>query len=376
MEQIEAIEAVGYTRGLDGEQISDDDLSNYPRCRGDMSDQPERFVCCHDCYRYRRIIPSCGQRNCPRCQLKQSRRLMERLIPALQLIQTGFGRRWIAVTLEGYRVPQTAVGVNVSIFAKLAREFLKRERKFKGGLIVIEHTWKPAEREYYIHAHAFVLGDFVNQAQFERNWGSFLLEEGLITFEEFVKARDDALLKHPGRGYENVEGVRYCYVEDFRKDKQGRLRTNEDTIKAGLTYILKYISKGVALDDADLEQVRGLRYISTFGELYRMAVPVWKSRCKFCYQGDMKKGRLGIISDDDIAIIKSRGMTKGEEPLELVRVISWPTKQPKISLEAVKARWDELEEWWKRVKDGILPINMHKTFYAMRWLLGASLNFG
>lgn len=276
---------------------------------------------------------------------------MEKYIPAMAKIQTGYGRRWIAVTLTGYRVPRDAVGVNVDIFAKMARKFLKG--RFLGGLIVVEHTWKPYSKEYYIHAHGFCLGDFQNQVQLEYEWGSYLLEEGVISFEEFHKARDDAHKQMPEKGYDKVDGIRFCWLQDFRWEPHGGMRTNSEAILAGLTYILKYVSKGVALEDEDLQQVKGMRYISTFGELYGMVLPVIKSICKFC------KGNVGLCYSQDIEMIEARKL-KGEypehdEPLELERVITWPAKRRSEPYDVVKRRYDDLKAWMEGVLTKFTP---------------------
>lgn len=311
---------------------------NFPKCKGDTSSLPEMYVYCGHCFRYRQVIPSCGQRNCPRCQGKRSRLTIEKYLPALLQIKIGRGRRWIAVTLTGYRIPKDAVGVNVEIFSKIARTYLKR--KFLGGDIAIEHTKKPDG--YYIHAHALCLGDFQNQVEFEYGWGSHLLNEGVITEDEFRSAKDERVKEKPGKGYEKVPGVRYCWLSDMRHNKENnRERTNEAAVAAGLKYLLKYVSKGVALDDDELDQVKGLRYISSFGELYNMRLPVFKSRCTFC------DGPIALGTNKDIDIIEERGLAKGSEPLELKRVISWPVKAAKATKQERLDTQNSLKEWWR-----------------------------
>jgi hypothetical protein len=316
-----------------------EDFDNKPKCKGDTSAEPERFAVCGDCYRWRKIIPSCGQRNCPRCQLKQSRRLMEKYVPALGNVSTGYGRRWIAVTLSGYRIAKGAVGQNVFMFSTEVRDFLKEVFPL-GGLIVVEHTFEQYEKQYYIHAHALVLGDFMDIRELEKRWGNWLFESGLI----------------------DADTERWAWLSDMRRDKQKRLRSNFDAVKAGLTYILKYVSKGVALEDDELDQVKGLRYISTYGELYNMRLPAFRSVCKFC------KGPVGLCSGEDIDAIIKEGMSKGDEPLEIERVISWPTKQPKRDFEAEERRDQELKEWFNHRWDGIsIAVG---GLLNMKWLFG------
>lgn len=228
---------------------------------------------------------------------------MEKYVPALELIKTGYGRRWISITLSGFRVPREWVGQNAYMFVHDVRMFLKE--RYLGGLVVIEHTWKPREQEYFIHAHALVLGDFEDVGKMSEEWG------------------------------------RFVWLSDMRFDQQGHPRTNAESIRAGLLYILKYVSKGVALEDVDLEQVHGMRYISTFGEMYNMRLPTITSRCKFC------NGRVGICYAADIEAIERGKLAKGKEPLELVRVTSWPLKVMKAPRGCQEQRDKELEEWWR-----------------------------
>lgn len=237
------------------------------------------------------------------------------------MISTGFGRRWIAVTLTGYLVPREWVGQNVAIFADAVRDFLKHH--YLGGLIVIEHTVKPDG--YFIHAHALVIGDFKKQADLEAEWG------------------------------------RFVWLQDMRFDPRGHSRSNHATVSAGLSYLLKYVTKGVALNDDELEQVKGLRYISTFGELYNMRLPVWRSRCKYCH------GPVAVGKASDIEYIEKEHMSKGQEPLEIERVISWPQKQPKETPDERKARIqrarDYIEGLWR---DKAMPTGLN---LLVRWLL-------
>lgn len=312
-----------------GEVVRSDVDFTY-KCKGDVSGKPDRWVCCHDCYRHRKINPSCGQRNCVRCQAKRARMIFEKYRPALERISSGNARRWILVTLTGYRVPREWVGQNVYMIMEKAKKLL--QKYFLGGQISVEHMFGHAfsdveqkgEKGYYIHVHALVIGDYINNR--------IVREDGLTDMERFT-----------------AEWGYFTKVQSLHFDPQGHPRTNSEAVKAGLTYVCKYISKGVALEDSELDQVKRLRYIRTFGLIYKMEKPEWKSHCQFCYDGDPRRGRLGIINEEDVDTIHNKQMQKGDEPLELVRVISWPVKVVKLPLDELKRRYDDLEDWFLRI---------------------------
>lgn len=285
------------------------DLYDFEKCRGSTEAIRERWVFCIDCFRYRKVIPSCGQRNCPRCQKKQSKRILEKYGPAFANVSTGYGRRWIVVNLTGFDVPRGNLVDYVEYYAHHVKKFLKKH--YLGGLVAIEHTYHEHTKEYFVHAHALCIGDYQNQEELSAEFG------------------------------------RFVWVQDFSKDKKGVLRTAGQAVSAGLRYVVKYISKGVALEDDELESVKGMRYIWTFGELYNLKLPEWKRRCKFCYSGDLNRGRLGLATEDDIDTIEAKKYRKGEEPLEIVRVITWPVKPPKEHKGYWENRKKELDEWWR-----------------------------
>ena len=309
-------------------------------CRGDTSLKPVLRVGCSGCYRFIELEPSCGQRNCKRCQKKQSRYRTDRYLPALERISTGYGRRWIAVMLSGFRVSSAKLREESDMLESKARAFLKE--RYLGALVVMEHTYKAEEDEYYVHFHALCLGDIITRkvmAEWERDWG------------------------------------RYIWLSSMHFDPQGHPRTNHEAVHAGIAYLLKYQSKGVALNDKDLKQMKGKRYMSTFGELYNMRLPVWRSRCKAC--GD--KGRLQKISEADIDAIFKEHLGEGwrenefgeyKEPLEIERVISWPAKRMKDPFVVLKERYDELEQWFKKQIEALPHFDSFRDHVNLLWVLG------
>lgn len=300
------------------------DFDDGDSCVGAIPDKFERYVVCSDCFRWRKVKPSCGQRNCPKCQKRRSRLLLERYLPALELIKTGFGRRWIAVTLTGYRIEKEHLGDHVRAFGKDAREFVKK--KYLGGIITIEHTVKKESGEYYIHAHALVLGDFQNQQKLSEEWG------------------------------------RFVWLQDMRFDPQGHARTNKETVRAGLSYLLKYVTKGVVLGNDELKLAKGLRYVSNFGELYNMKLPRFQSRCAFC------DGRLLLGHRKDIDIIIRDNMAHGSEPLKVKRVISWPPKSKKPSEYDVRETLTRAKDYSSGLMVG--QSSNSGLLLRVKWLLG------
>lgn len=312
----------GEYRLVKADDVTVHDYDDRPKCRGPTADIPARWVACRDCYRYRLIVASCGQRNCGRCQLKRSMMEYERYYPALQKIDCGgMGRKWIAVTLTGFRVPRDWIGQNAYMMMDNAKKLL--QKWFLGGLVVVEHVLKKIENEYYLHAHALVIGDYVNN-RIQR-------EHGMTDIQMFESEW----------GY-------FVSLTSMHNDPQGHPRTKAQTVTAGLNYILKYVTKGVALEDSELDQVKRLRYIRTFGEVYKVQKPKVVSRCKFCYNGDLSRGRLAIVMEQDIEAVIRDGKDK-PEPLETMRVLSWPQKAIKVPFDELKRQYDDLEDWFLRI---------------------------
>lgn len=307
---------------LKAEDVTTHDFDDGPKCKGNTADLPDRWVACRDCFRYRLVIASCGQRNCGKCQLKRAALEYERYYPALQKIDCGgLGRKWIMVNLTGFRVPRDWVGQNAHMMMDDAAKLL--QKWFLGGLVVVEHTFNAADNEYYLHAHGLVIGDYVNN-QIQREHGNTDL------------------------GMFASEWGRFVGLTSMHFDPRGHPRTNAETVTAGLSYVLKYVTKGVALQDEELYQVKRLRYIRTFGEVYKCKKPIVVSRCKFCYNGDLGRGRLEMAEDWQIAKIENEKKAHGPEPLETMRVLSWPAKTAVEKIDAVKAYFDKIHERWER----------------------------
>lgn len=301
--------------------------SSYDKCVGLIDTVGgDRFLYCTDCFRYRAISPSCNQRNCPRCQLKQSRRLFNRYFHALKRklrFEIGFTRRLIMVTLTGFNVSHFELGEKLKALLRSARSFLKM--KYRGGLIAAEHTFHEAEGEYFIHVHALVHGDYHDVKEMSAEWGRFVWLQDALHY-------------------------------------RGRVRTLDEGLSAGLLYMLKYIAKGFTIDDADLEQVKRIRYISTFGDWYNMEMPRIVSRCKACH------GKITVGTEDDIDTIHKdrmgsedswhdafdeRGNIIGEykEPLELEMVISWRSDLSEKVKNALEVQQEGLRRRYERWKE-------------------------
>jgi hypothetical protein len=292
---------------------------DYNTCKGSLVGLPEWHHYCKGCYRHRMIEPTCKQRNCPKCQKVHVMELYEKYAPALRRIKTGFGRRWINITLTGFHVPQDMYALFADAYLREAREFLKEH--YLGGFVGLEHTKKPDG--YYLHVHALVLGDFQDQKKLSDEWG------------------------------------RIVYLQDLRKDKKGRERSKDQQANAALAYVLKYMTKGVELPDEKLKEVKGMRYYSTFGELYAMGLPKITHRCKFC------KGEIALASLLDVEMIEEKKMSAGPEVLVLEKEISWPPVRRRKSRIEREAERLEREETSNRMKE-----------YASRLWEGQSLLVG
>lgn len=287
----------------DSRELNDNQKEGFS-CVGNVGEL-RQFLICGDCFRWRGIEPSCNQRNCPRCQSKQARRLLDVYAPACGLIETGFRRRWIMVTLSGERVANENLSKEIKRLLKKGREFLKS--RFKGGLIALEHTYDSQKAEYYLHIHALCFGDYQDIKEFSKDWGRWAwLSRAELT------------------------------------PHTGDIRTNDQAVSVGLTYILKYISKGYALQNSELPQLRGLRYISTFGELYNMKKPKIKISCRFC------GGRVIVGNQSDIDSIERQKLALGDEPLELERAITWSAHGRIEVLAEIKGYYDKIHERWER----------------------------
>jgi hypothetical protein len=202
-------------------------------------------------------------------------------------------KAWRFITLTGVTVPVSKenFGTQVKAFGDTMESFLSDQYP-DGGLAVIEHTSRyrtihvvdiessgdflvqwgsyiesvqfvgPAtvvsyEQEQYLHAHAICFGEEKTKPKFEEAWGLALMNAGFLTREDFVKVRTVMMEKKPGEGYEAVEGGRFVGLSTVRNAK--------GTTK----YVLKYLAKGVGVSDEYLESLYRLKYVRSWGSLYK-----------------------------------------------------------------------------------------------------------
>ena len=294
---------------------------------GTIEEMPPITIYCGDCGRRKLINPSCGKRNCKRCQFKRARKLERKYLPAILGKQNKPGHMWTFVNLTGihFTVETDLLNDTLRRFGNAMQKFLSEEYE-EGGLAVIEHTKSyvvlplgvvlegfddhqiegPATiidfpPQLYIHGHALCYGGFKSKAGFEERWGLALVRAGLLAFEEFKKERENAIAKHPNAGYEKVEGLRYVGIEAVRNPK------------ASIRYILKYVAKGVELTDEYLEALKRLKYVRSWGFLYKIEKePSYDLICEDC------GGKCYFILDEAL-VIESYG--NKPEPLRFRRVL-------------------------------------------------------
>ena len=112
--------------------------------------------------------------------------------------------------------------------------------------------------QLYIHGHALCYRGLKNKVGFEERRGFALVKAGLLSYKEFKKERENAVVNHSRAGYEKVEGLRYVGIEAVRNPK------------SSIHHILKYVAKGVELTDEYLEALKRLKYVRSWGFLYKV----------------------------------------------------------------------------------------------------------
>lgn len=235
---------------------------------------------------------------------------------------------WTFVNLTGihFRVNADNLGDTLRRFGNAMQRFLSEEYE-EAGIAVIEHTRShvvvpigsvldgeelncgisgPAtiidyRPQLYIHGHALCYGGFKGKAGFEERWGLALVKAGLLSHDDFRKERENAIVIHPNAGYEKVEGLRYVGIEAVRNPR------------SSIRYILKYVAKGVELTDEYLEALKRLKYVRSWGFLYKVEKePTYDLICEDC-------GGKCYFTLDEALVIESFGDKL--EPLRFRRVV-------------------------------------------------------
>ncbi len=250
------------------------------------------WLYCIDCKRRKRINPSCGMRNCKRCQFKRARKLEQRYLPRIMAEKTNGGHRWTWVTLTKVDIPVRAdtLRADITRYGNLVQRLLAEEYP-SGGLLVIEHTVRIVLKAAYsvlseesgerridgpatilhktkylkLHSHALVCGGYKDKESFERRYGAAIVNAGLLSQSEL----------------DENQGKRHSWMELVRNAK----RT--------LRYMMKYVAKGVELSDEEVELLKRTKYIRTWGFLYRMKEPTFDLVCADCY------GKCYVAFDDE-----------------------------------------------------------------------------
>jgi hypothetical protein len=138
---------------------------------------------------------------------------------------------------------------------------------YEGGLITLE--WKWHGKELYVHAHAIVYGGFKLRSDFGKEFSARLYEAGLITYWDAQK------------GY--YEGQWYTWMVTARSPI------------GGLSYSLKYVSKGALLTNEQVIRLKGLRFVRTFGIFRGIEGNNYRAICADC--GGKIRPWFGIMSD-------------------------------------------------------------------------------
>lgn len=293
---------------------------------------------CSGCLRAKVIPPSCNQRNCLRCNKKRSNRLYKKYFDKMHKIasdaMTGrdhYKNKWRMITLTGFRIPfDEKFRARVKWFTDAAQKFLEVEYE-KAGMLSIEMTVKrkghyqghvmleggdcqyqfiSEERELYIHAHSVVFGGFKTNTrdnpEFNKRWGAALVRA-------MVEARD------------KVPMLELSYRE--KHERFAWLETVKN-LNGSLNYILGYISKGIMVSDEELEAVKRLKYIRTWGMLYGLDNPEWDMYCadcgERCYLDLSNETIIDAIMGTIVSQLRTILVRRGEPPPQL------PNKKPKM----------------------------------------------
>ena len=287
---------------------------------GTIVELPALWLFCEGCGRRKKVNPSCGKRNCKRCQFKRARKLERKYLPPILSKKNERGHMWTFVNLTGVHIDMSLKNLRASLkkFGDVMQEFLSKEYD-DAGLAVIEHTTRcrivplgeildegefygysvqgPAtiityEYSLYVHAHAICFGGFKDKVSFERRWAANLQIAGFLSC--------DIVERNDGRRFVGLEAVR--------------------NPKNAMRYILKYVAKGVELSDEYVEVLKRLKYIRTWGFLYSMKELTYDLICDSC-------GCRCYVCFDEGQIVGNFG--NKTEPLIVLRVPKEVYEPPK-----------------------------------------------
>lgn len=271
---------------------------------------------CQDCRKVKIINPSCNQRNCERCNQKRANKLFKRyygkMIAMHNNPRRSYKEKWRIVTLTGFRIPfDNDFRKRVKWFSDCAQKFLD-ENYPTGGILSVEMTvhrkghfqgaisnddemtqyqYISTQRELYVHAHGVCFGGFHDKKNFDADWGAYL-------YRAMLKAGD------------NVPMLESSYRE--RSERFTWLETVRN-VKGSLNYVLGYVLKGIMVSDEELEAVKRLKYIRTWGELYGIHDPEYDMYCADC------GGRCYLDYDGETLFDAMAGFIKSE--LKILMVI-------------------------------------------------------
>lgn len=235
---------------------------------------------CSGCMRYMIVKPYCGLRNCDRCAAKNARKLERRYLPAIIEAKNKKSSMWTFLTLEGVLIDaEWDLRKTLKRFNDVATEFSKSLYP-EGGIGVVEHTGRvvvkcvghaesageflginiggPCSlieyfRSLYVHYHAMVKGGFHAFENVARAWRQALLDAGFLS-----------------KDHDPLGGKHGVYLSLARN------------VKSAAQYIMKYIAKGVELDDLQAELLARLKYVRSWGILYNPISPTFDMICMDC----------------------------------------------------------------------------------------------
>lgn len=234
--------------------------------------------------------------------------------------RSDFRHKWRWVTLTGFRIPvDDKFRDRIKWFGDSAEQFLRVEYE-DGGFMVVEMTSHyeikyqeelspgsyvietlegpnvlevtgqaslyTCRKEMYIHAHALVYGTFKLKTEFDIQWGRKLLEASTKNDTGFPKAEET----------QTPTGERFSWMETAR------------SVPKALRYMMKYITKSIDFSDVELEALKRLKIVRTWGQLYGAKMPKYDMICEDC-----GARCYAVWNDEDIP------PTTGELKVKLVR---------------------------------------------------------
>jgi len=189
---------------------------------------------------------NCGDRFCPVCSISRRGRVRYRLSQLTKLVKPAFkySTKFITLTQPNSSDLQAGVKQIMASFRRLRQTQFWR-KYVDGGASVIEITGKKGA--YHVHIHAVIHSRFIPQRLLSKMW-------------------------------EASSGGSIVWITRI-------------PVAAVVSYLTKYLSKGVDVPDDDVEMsnaLRGVRLFQPFGTWHspERKIPKHKSVCKICQHSE------------------------------------------------------------------------------------------